>query len=135
MPNLVNIVAVATGNWHTLALDATGKVYSAGNAKNGELARQGGPTNIFCEIDLPQGVVIESIHAGFGVSFIIDTDGNLYSFGSSKLSTHSANVNVPTLVTKVANGAPVRQVDLGMNYAMCVTRDGRLFAWGNNTFQ
>ena len=99
MPNLSNIVAIASGTWHTLALDSTGRVFSAGNAKNGEIARQG-QTDRFCEIDGAPGA-IQAIAAGFGVSFIIDTEGNLYSFGSSKLSTHAANVAVPTLVTKV----------------------------------
>ena len=76
---------------------------------------------------------MQAIAAGFGVSFITDSEGNLYCFGSCKLSTHAANVAVPTLVTKIPG--PVQQVDLGMNYAMCVTSDGKLFAWGNNTWQ
>ena len=41
VPNLTNITTVASGTWHTLALDSTGRVFSAGSAKNGELARQG----------------------------------------------------------------------------------------------
>ena len=41
VPNLTNIITVASGTWHTLALDSTGRVFSAGNSKNGELARQG----------------------------------------------------------------------------------------------
>lgn len=64
-------MTVATGTWHTLALDSTGRVFSAGNAKNGELARQG-QTDRFCEIDGSPGD-IRAIAAGFGVSFITDS--------------------------------------------------------------
>ena len=41
VPNLTNITTVASGTWHTLALDSTGRVFTAGSAKNGELGRQG----------------------------------------------------------------------------------------------
>jgi len=45
VPNLRNIVAISAGYWHSLALDATGKVYSAGNNKSGELGRDGTTDN------------------------------------------------------------------------------------------
>ena len=45
--NLTQIRTVAPGTWHCLALDNAGRVFSAGNNKNGELGRDGGTTSEF----------------------------------------------------------------------------------------
>ena len=79
---LRNIVAISAGYWHSLALDSRGKIFSTGNNKNGELGRDGnGEEYEFVEVPSPEGVVFTSIAAGFSVSFAIDQNGQLYSFG------------------------------------------------------
>lgn len=84
---LRNIVAISAGYWHSLALDSRGKIFSSGSNKNGELGRDGSSEEFaFAEVPSPEGVVFTSIAAGFSVSFAIDQNGQLYSFGQSKLS-------------------------------------------------
>jgi alpha-tubulin suppressor-like RCC1 family protein len=39
VPHLKNIVTVSCGQYHSLALDVEGRVYSCGRNKNGEMAR------------------------------------------------------------------------------------------------
>ena len=82
---------------------------------------------------MPTSGKIVSIHAGNDVSFLVDEQGALYSFGDSKLNTHKNHTNVPTLVSKIQG--PVKQVVTGMNYAACVTQEGKLYTWGDNAWQ
>mmetsp|Transcript_7790 Transcript_7790/g.9391 ORF Transcript_7790/g.9391 Transcript_7790/m.9391 type:complete len:132 (-) Transcript_7790:698-1093(-) len=71
---LKNIVEISAGYWHSLALDNRGKIFSAGNNKDGELGREGASSG-FAEVASPEGVTFAQIFAGFSVSFAIDTAG------------------------------------------------------------
>ena len=98
------------------------------------LGRATGPFDQFKPIEnMPTSGKIVSIHAGNDVSFLVDEHGALYSFGDSKLNTHKNHTNVPTLVSKIQG--PVKQVVTGMNYAACVTQEGKLYTWGDNAWQ
>ena len=123
---------MSPGIFHCLALDAQGRVFSCGNNKSGELGRTG-DAGVFAEIENAPEEPIKSISAGFAVSFIITESGKVYAFGSSRLSTLKQNTAIPTLVKKL--NFAVKQVEQGLNYAMVVAEDGRLFSWGDNTFQ
>ena len=41
VPGLSQIEDIACGNWHVLALDVNGNVFSCGSNKHGELGREG----------------------------------------------------------------------------------------------
>ena len=102
VPGLSNIIQIASGNYHILALDSNGCVFSAGSDRNGMLGRATGPFDQFKPVEnLPTSGKIVSIYAGHNVSYLIDEQGALYSFGDSSLSTHKNHTNVPTLVTKI----------------------------------
>lgn len=81
----------------------------------------------------PEGVTFARISAGFGVTFLIDTEGVLYTCGSGKLNLHGSNKNVPTKVKKITE--PVRQVEASQTHVQLVTESGKLFAWGSNDCQ
>ena len=132
VPQLRNIVAVAAGYWHSLALDSDGRVWSAGHHKNGELGREG-QGDTFAPVNAPEGVTFAKISAGFGVSFLIDTQGELYTCGNAKLNLHGAVKNVPTKVKKITE--PVRLVAASQVSVQLVTESGKLFAWGDNVCQ
>ena len=66
------------------------------------LGRATGPFDQFKPIEnLPESGKIVSIYAGHNVSFLVDENGALYSFGDPNLSTHKNATNVPTLVSKI----------------------------------
>ena len=89
VPGLSNIIQIASGNYHILALDSNGCVFSAGSDRNGMLGRATGPFDQFKPVEnLPTSGKIVSIYAGHNVSYLIDEQGALYSFGDSSLSTH-----------------------------------------------
>lgn len=71
-----------------LALDKTGVCYSSGSNKHGELGVKS-ESHSFSKIECK--FITADISAGFCVSFFIDSEGNLYSCGSSNLSLHQAD--------------------------------------------
>lgn len=81
--------------YHSLCLDSSGIVFSAGNNKHGELGRKdNGPG--YHQVDMQQ-VPVKKINAGFQVSYFIDAENDfLYSCGSKNgLELQSKAVDKP----------------------------------------
>ena len=80
---LHNIAEIACGNAHTMVLNNEGEVYSFGRNNRGNLGYQDehGYTSIPTIIAFDS--VPHSIHCGSEHSFILDTEGSLWSFGSN----------------------------------------------------
>ena len=132
VPGLQQIRDVACGNWHVLALDVQGAVFSCGSNKHGELGREGAGEG-FHQIEAFDGKV-KSITAGFGVSFFVcEENERLHSFGSNNLSLQKEDKRVPTLVKNF--NETVKQVDCAPTYAALITTDGQLYTWGGNLCQ
>ena len=131
VPGLRQIVDIACGTWHVLALDVDGNVFSCGSNKNGELGR-GGDGDGFQQVEFDGKA--KHISAGFGVSFIVCAEQQrLYSFGSANHSLQKENTQVPTLVKCFKD--TIKQIDCGMTYTAAVTTDGDLYTWGDNLCQ
>jgi alpha-tubulin suppressor-like RCC1 family protein len=89
---LSNIVMVAAGGIHALALDNTGKVFAWGNATSGQLG-DGSNRPAGNASQLPRAVVgtdgltqlsgIASIAAGYGSSSALKTDGTVLMWGDN----------------------------------------------------
>jgi alpha-tubulin suppressor-like RCC1 family protein len=87
---LSGIVMVAAGGWHALALDASGQVFSWGEASDGQLGD--GANRLATDYNKPLPVVgpsstlrlggIAAIAAGYYHSLALATDGTLYIWGS-----------------------------------------------------
>lgn len=81
-----NIVAVATGSLHNLALSAEGRVYSWGCNDDGALGRTG-EENIPLEVDYLAPVRIKKIAVGDCHSAFLDVSGKLWLCGTYKDSS------------------------------------------------
>jgi alpha-tubulin suppressor-like RCC1 family protein len=79
---LTNVVAIAAGANHSLAVDGTGKLWAWGNDNAGQLG-DGGSTGI---TNLPMQVLtvtnVISIAAGSDASAAVDGNGNLWQWGA-----------------------------------------------------
>ena len=142
--NLANVVTVAAGWDHSLALTRDGSVYAWGSRSHGQVGdgvrKTGSPLASPVEISgLPK---IRAIAAGGHHSLALSEDGTVYAWGSNwngqlgngKIgkNTHSA-VSRPVISPGgdgVLKGA--RGIAAGGHHSVAVTADGQVFAWGYN---
>ena len=142
--NLAEVVAVAAGWDHSLALTRDGSVYAWGSRSHGQVGdgvrKTGSPLASPVKISgLPK---ILAIAAGGHHSLALSEDGTVYAWGSNwngqlgngKIGkeTHSA---VPRPVISpggdgVLKGA--RGIAAGGHHSVAVTTDGQVLAWGYN---
>jgi RCC1 and BTB domain-containing protein len=81
------IISIACGGQHSLALTDTGKVYSWGFNKTGQLGIDNTVNTIEntpVKINLSEDLIIKSISCGFAHSLLLTTDGDIYAFGCNK---------------------------------------------------
>jgi alpha-tubulin suppressor-like RCC1 family protein len=134
-----NVVSVAAGIAHTLALRADETVWAWGDNGYGELG-MGGPTSAFTNspvqsIGLTQ---IVAIAAGGSHSVALDQNGNVWTWGdnySGQLGLGaggpSSYTTVPTLVSNLPNAIAIAG---GYQHTIALTSDTRVWTWGDNSW-
>jgi len=112
LPSGVTASAIATGQYHSLAIGSDGKLYAWGNNFYGELGD--GTTNdsyIPVAVNLPAGVTARAVAAGSDHGLAIGSDGKLYAWGFNgygQLGNGSqAEGDVPVLVHLPSGTTPL----------------------------
>jgi exopolysaccharide biosynthesis protein len=111
-PNLSNLVAIAAGGWHSLALCADSALIAWGNDSNGE-----------CDVP-PALTNAVAIAAGGYHSLAIKADGTVMAWGAND----SLQSTVP------AGLGNVIAVAAGTWHSLALRTDGTAVAWGDNAF-
>lgn len=136
--NLPNIIAIAAGDRHSLALDADGNVWSWGGNFYGQLGN-GSRDNT----DTPQQITnmnnIVGIAAGDEHSLALDDSGLVWAWGKNEdgqVAGQNAGgePKMQSIPTVIQNLGSVSTIAAGEGYSLAVTRDGRVRSWGSNTF-
>ena len=141
---LADVVAIAAGWDHSLALTRSGTVYAWGSRSHGQLGdgvrETGRPIATPQPVPVLQDVV--AIAAGGQHSLALRKDGTLFAWGSNwngqlgngKLKA-GAHCSVPQPVLGPDGKAALSKVtaiSAGGLHSAAVTRDGQVFAWGYN---
>jgi alpha-tubulin suppressor-like RCC1 family protein len=137
VPIAAPVTAVAAGCFHGLALTAGGAVWSWGLDDDGQLG-DGGHTGRALPAPvggLPGGVT--AIAAGCHHSLALTASGEVWAWGESAqgelgdgtttLSTRPAPVHVSAL-----DGLQITALAAGGQHSAALTRDGAVYAWGDN---
>jgi len=131
VPGLTDVVAVAAGGWHSLALKADGTVWAWGNNEFGSLG-DGTLTNG----NVPKKVGIEdvvAISAGNSHSLAVKADGTVWSWGYNAwgmLGDGTAyNRREPVRALGVTDAVAVVG---GGHHSYALTRSGTVWTWGLN---
>jgi alpha-tubulin suppressor-like RCC1 family protein/protocatechuate 3,4-dioxygenase beta subunit len=84
LPDRAAAVAIAAGEFHSLAVDTSGQVYAWGWNQHGQIGDDSNTTRLSPElISLPLGVHALSVSAGVADSFAVGDDGSLYAWGAN----------------------------------------------------
>jgi alpha-tubulin suppressor-like RCC1 family protein len=133
---LANVAAVATGDSHSLALDANGNVWAWGDDTHGQLGRGAILTSTVPTVVPGLSNIVQVSAAAGGSSLAVDASGNVWAWG---LNYHgqlgdgtSANRSAPV---RVAGVQDIQAVAVGATWtSMALKRDGTVWAWGNNFY-
>jgi alpha-tubulin suppressor-like RCC1 family protein len=134
------IISYKTGRNHSLALDSTNRVWSWGANDMGQLGIGDTTDRTFpTEIAgyFPDGTIIEQISAGFSHSIALDSEGEIWTWGSSsygelgtgdtrgKTKPHNISSNLPP-------GTRVVKIQAGNRCSFLIDSDGKVWCFGNN---
>jgi alpha-tubulin suppressor-like RCC1 family protein len=145
VPGLGRVCSISTGAFHSLAVTQLGHVFQWGEAllwgdddseDAGESeATQGSlrPTRV----ERLDGVRMCRVYAGDCTAFAIGEDGELFSWGRGEGGPlghgETRNQPMPKRV-EALRGVRMSSVSVGGWYALALTEDGLVYAWGNNCY-
>ncbi|ADD28620.1 chromosome condensation regulator RCC1 [Meiothermus ruber] len=132
IPGLSDVIALAAGDDHTLALKADGSVWAWGDNPNGELG-----TGDITPYSVPTAVSnlpgVKAIAAGGNHSVALLADGTVRTWGYNnhgQLGNGSnTNSNVPVPVTGLTD---VVGIAAGYEFTLAVLSNGSVKAWGHD---
>ena len=132
-----NVVAIAGGFYHDVALTDAGAVYAWGNNNYGQMGT--GATGSFTPVVVTglSGVNVSSVATGMYHSLAVANSGAVYAWGDNRygqLGTgNTTQQNIPVLVTALS-GAGVTAVAGGEEHSLALTGSGAVYAWGSNGY-
>ncbi len=138
------VVAVAAGDFHSLALTADGLVTGWGFNSTGQLGTGGTQSSSTPAAVSHDGVLagknVVAIAAGQRHSVALLSDGSIAAWGSNssgQLGTgnySTATIPVAVLGNGTLTGKTVVAIAAGANHTLALTADGRVFSWGSNQY-
>lgn len=139
LPVLADIVAVAAGFNHSLALDASGHVWSMGENSGGQLGRGDPSVDYVTPEPIPGLADVVAIAAGLNHSLALKSDGTVWSFGENfngqlGRTDDNGNPSHPAHPTpaQIPGLADVVAIAAGSNHSLALKSDGTAWAFGNN---
>lgn len=131
-PNLNQVALIASGQYHRLAINHAGELYSWGHNSAGQLAQPLATTYSAkpFKIKLDQKVI--SVAGGGSFSLAATKKGQVYAWGDGKegqLGRTEDKNHIPTLIPNLKN---VVMVAAGKSHALALTQQGEVYTWGDN---
>ncbi|MFC3850869.1 Hsp70 family protein [Corynebacterium hansenii] len=127
-----DIVGVAAGRNHSLALDENGDLWGWGNDNRGQISGTPGLGSLH-PMRLPTAVAFTGIVAGKDITLALDADGGVWSWGRNDRG--QLGLGGPATRSgagRVGLPGPAVRIFAGHGHAGAVLADGALFVWGSN---
>ncbi len=141
---LTDIVAVAAGEGHSMALKADGTVFAWGQNDQGQLGIGSASTGLYAMPSPVMGLTnIVAIKAGYRHSMALRADGVVFAWGfnsAGQLGNGTIGANTPCGCNPTPTAVPglidVAAIGAGHEHSLAVMNDGTVRAWGQNgTYQ
>ena len=146
IPENAKIISVSAGEYHTIAIDSEGNLYTWGNNNSGQLGdgtetNRKVPVKINGKGDIPKNAKITSVGAGEFHSAAIDSEGNLYTWGRNDSGQLGDGTNVKKATPVKINGkgsisenTKIMSVSAGNYHTAVIDSEGNLYSWGSNSW-
>ncbi len=132
--NLNNVIALAAGGNHSLALRSDSTVWAWGKNTNGQLGDStNNDSSIPIKVNGLNGII--AISAGGIHSLALKADGTVYSWGGNvngQLGDSTIlDINYPKQLNGLTN---VMAISAGFNHSMALKSDSTIWSWGHNNY-
>ena len=143
---LEDIIDIAAGTGHTIALKADGTVWTWGENFNGQLGNNSTiESHIPVQVNGPDGIGylsdIVAVAAGYQYSLALRSDGTVWAWGNNSNGELGDNTSTkrstPVQVRGVKGGGYLTEIiaiEAGKNHTVALKSDGTVLAWGNNAY-
>lgn len=132
VPELNNVISVASGQNHTVVLRENGTVLSWGCNKFGQLGVNTNFSISFVPLEVFSNEALTNVYAGWTHSVALTSNGDIFTWGRNQSGQLGAPREVPHIPEKIPTLKNVTQFSAGSQHNLAVTKDGKLFAWGWN---
>jgi alpha-tubulin suppressor-like RCC1 family protein len=126
-----DIIAIAAGSSHSLALKSNGTVLSWGSDSDGQLGDSDSIENQSTPVPVLNASNIIAISAGSNHSLALKSDGTILSWGSDFYGqlgdNDSVNKPKPVAVTEARN---IVAISAGSSHSLALKADGTILSWG-----
>lgn len=128
-----DVVELAAGGSHVLALKSDGSLVAWGQNGFGSLGIGAGPPSSSA-VSVPGLNNVVEIAAGHGHSLALKSDGTVWAWGRNNhgqlgLGSVNSYVGTPTVIPSLTD---VASIACGYWHSVAVRVDGSVFCWGNN---
>jgi alpha-tubulin suppressor-like RCC1 family protein len=128
------VVAIAAGEYHSLAVDSAGAVWAWGYNGSGRLG-DGTTTNRLTPFRLTTLSGVKAVAAGDAHSLALLSDGTVWTWGDNGAGqlgggTQGGTRPTPGQVVELAN---VKALAAGEAHALALKQDGTVWSWGSNS--
>ncbi|MFM2057677.1 MAG: hypothetical protein RLY71_2062 [Pseudomonadota bacterium] len=137
LTSLSNIIAVAAGDTHSLALRSDGAIFTWGSNEAGQLGL--GDTSLrMLPTQITQLSNVKSVAAGGQHSLALRSDGTVWAWGNNldgQLGLGDLiSRTIPVRVTALAGRGTVVQLAAGGFHSMALMSAGTIHAWGSSLY-
>jgi alpha-tubulin suppressor-like RCC1 family protein len=132
--NATNVIAIAAGGNHSLALKSDGTVLSWGLDSLGQLGNDSAIANQSVPVLVNGATSIVAIAAGDNQSLALKSDGTILSWGSDtsgELGNDSELISQSTPVA-VSGASNIIAISAGGAYCLALKSDGTMLSWGSD---
>lgn len=127
---LSDIISVAAGGCHALALDAKGQLFAWGSGGYGQIGN-GGTSSVTTPVKVLDNVA--TVGAGYLHSLAVKTDGSVWAWGrNTEGQLGLGDTTQRTSPTQVTAFSGARALSGGVTASYAITRDGNVWSWGGN---
>ncbi|HZI07241.1 MAG TPA: RCC1 repeat-containing protein, partial [Archangium sp.] len=135
VPGLTGVVAVETGQGHSLALREDGTVWAWGDNSLGQVGQPAGYEPISTPVQVPDLTDVVAIAADGLYTLALRADGTVWGWGAnfrrqlgrpSNYEPNATPAQVPELTGAVA-------ISAGLAHVLALREDGTVWAWGDNS--
>jgi alpha-tubulin suppressor-like RCC1 family protein len=128
-----DIVDIASGCAHVLALKADGTVLSWGNDDFGQVGNDASRTHSVAPTLVPGVTNVVAVAAGCYHSLVLKADGTMLSWGQNdKGQLGAGGIGGHALPITVSGASGVVSIAAGWDHSLAVKSDGTLLTWGSD---
>ena len=133
-PSLQKVIQVCAGEYHTMAINTAGEVYTWGEGSKGQLGT--GSSKVELKPVLLEGLSGKRITQGCcGESFcgVLSDQGDVYTWGDSDLGKLGLGQNVsvqyyPRIIKDLSH---CKRISAGMAHMAAIDNNGSVYTWGS----